>query len=876
MSDTKNNGKKTLTLGGKKLGMKTPGNKDQVRQSFSHGRSKTVAVEVRKKRSTSAYDKQSGNSRGLTESELDVRKKVLAQAAKRKSEEDARRKAEEETLRKLAEERREVEAEKSAAEEAVKNSDNEKVATDANPQEESAETAVPKKRLNRPAKKAKEAPKPTISKVFRAVPVGKKSPVAPATPAKAAEPTEPKNTDTKKASKNVVYRARAADDTEVDDNKSKSKKSGKQDSKKSSGSRRDSGRRLNRSVIDRAMDDGGIDGRTRSLASIQRARRKEREKAAMENTASEPVKVFRDVDIPETISVQELANRMSERGADVVKTLMKMGMMVTINQVIDADTAELVCSEMGHRANRILNPDIELGLEDEVDAPETLRPRAPVVTIMGHVDHGKTSLLDALRLTDVVSGEAGGITQHIGAYQVKLESGSKITFIDTPGHAAFTEMRLRGANVTDIVVLVVAADDGLKEQTIEAINHAKAAKVPIIVAINKIDKPDSNPDNVMNELLQQELVVEKFGGEVLCVEVSAKEKRNLDKLEEAILLQSEMLNLQANPNRLAQGSVIEAKVDRGRGPVATILVERGTLRTGQIMVAGNQFGRVRAVIDDKGRKLQEAGPSVPVEILGLGGAPRAGDKMMIVDSEYKAREITEYRAQKDKEAKIAKSAKSAMEQMMSHIASGDVKTLPVVVKADVQGSLEAIRTSLEKIESKEVKVQVLHGAVGGINESDVALAQASGGVIIGFNVRANPQARELSRRDGVELRYYSIIYDVMDDIKALMSGLLAPTLQEKFLGYAEIREVFSVSRVGKIAGCYVTEGIVKRGSKVRLLRENVVIHEGNLKTLKRFKEEVKEVRENYECGMSFESYNDIKVGDVIECFEMQEITRKIN
>src|SRR3989338_6274732 len=494
---------------------------------------------------------------------------------------------------------------------------------------------------------------------------------------------------------------------------------------------------------------------------------------------------------------------------------------------------------------------------------------------MGHVDHGKTSLLDALRKTDVVTHEAGGITQHIGAYQVTLKSGDKITFFDTPGHAAFTEMRARGANVTDIVVLVVAADDGIMEQTVEAINHAKAANVPIIVAINKIDKPDANPERVRSELLQHGLVLEEFGGDILAVEVSAKQKTGLDKLEETILLQSEILDLKANPNRHATGVVVESQIDKGRGVVSTVLVQKGTLRVGDIFVAGSEWGRVRALLSDKGEKITSAGPGVPAEVLGFNGAPKAGDDFVVTLDENRAREIAEYRQRKEREAKVLASARGSMEQMLSKIAAGEVKELPVVIKSDVQGSLEAIAASLAKLSTSEVSVRLLHGGVGGINESDVTLARASGGIIVGFNVRANPQARELARRDNVDIRYYSIIYNVIDDIKTMMSGLLAPTLREKYLGSAQIREVFSVSKVGKIAGCYVTDGIVKRGSKVRLLRDNVVIFEGGLKTLRRFKDEAKEVKESYECGMAFENYNDIKQGDVIECFEMEEIIRTL-
>ena len=509
------------------------------------------------------------------------------------------------------------------------------------------------------------------------------------------------------------------------------------------------------------------------------------------------------------------------------------------------------------------------------DAKNVLEPRAPVVTVMGHVDHGKTSLLDALRETDVAAGEAGGITQHIGAYRVTLRSGRQITFIDTPGHQAFTAMRARGANVTDIVVLVVAADDGIMEQTVEAIRHAKAAQAPIIVAINKIDKPDARPERVRQELLQHEIVVEELGGEVLDVEVSALKKTNLDRLEEAILLQAELLDLNANPNRAAEGVVLEAKLERGRGPVATVLIQRGTLRVGDIFVAGSEWGRVRALVDDRGQTQSEAGPSTPIEVLGLNGMPLAGDDFVVAENEGRARDIADFRQRRRRDAAATQGGRGTLEQMFSQIAAGTAKELPVVVKSDVQGSLEAIVGSLEKISTTEVSVRVLHSAVGGINESDVILAKASNAVIIGFNVRANPQARDLARRDGVEIRYYSIIYDVIDDMRGALSGLLAPTLRERFLGNASIREVFNITRVGKVAGCMVTDGIVRRGAKVRLLRDNVVIHEGSLKTLKRFKDEVREVREGYECGMAFENYENIAVGDVIECFEIEEVARTL-
>ncbi|MCK5545896.1 MAG: translation initiation factor IF-2, partial [Rhodospirillaceae bacterium] len=615
--------------------------------------------------------------------------------------------------------------------------------------------------------------------------------------------------------------------------------------------------------------------RQRSVASVKRAREKEKQK--QQQARAEGKKIIRDVTVPETITVQELANRMAERGVDVIRALMKMGVMATVNQIIDADTAELVISEFGHNIVRVSESDVELGLGagSEDDATTELKPRPPVVTIMGHVDHGKTSLLDALRATDIASGEAGGITQHIGAYQVMLESKDKITFIDTPGHAAFTDMRARGAKVTDIVVLVVAADDSVMPQTIEAIHHAKAAEVPIIVAINKCDKPGADAQRVRTQLLQHEVVVEEMGGDVLTVEVSAKERLGLDKLEEAILLQSEILDLKANHDCLAEGVIIEAKVEQGRGSVATVLVQRGTLRQGDIFVAGSEWGRVRALVNDHGEQVEQAIPGTPVEVLGLSGTPDAGDEVVVVDEENRAREVTEYRSRKKRDLKSATSNRGTLEQMFERIQEGVAQELPVVIKADVHGSLEAILAALNGLGTDEVKARILHGAVGGINESDIVLARASGGFVIGFNVRANSQARDLAKRDGVDIRYYSIIYDVTDDMKKALSGMLAPTIKENLLGYAQVREVFSVSKVGKVAGCMVTEGMVKRGSKVRLVRDDVVIHEGDLSQLKRFKDDAKEVKEGMECGMSFANYDDIKEGDMIECFDIEEVAREL-
>ena len=858
--------KRPLSLGRPgKLELRKPIETGQVRQSFPHGRTKTVTVEVRKKRAvapgvieaptapapseaaTKAAAKPAASTaavpaaqptrramvlpRGLTEEERagrvralkgairadeDARKQAVIDADReredeqRRSEEDARRRVEDDARRKVDEET------KRKAEEETKRK-----------AEEDSRRQV-----------AERAGKAAADKVAALTAAGKVAAVE-------------------------------------DDDEAPVKRGGlRTDAKKAPApTRRDEPRRrTGKLTITRVLNDE--DGeRMRSLASVKRAR--ERERQRLLQATQEPIKIVRDVVVPETITVQELANRMAERGADVIKALMRMDVMATINQAIDADTAELLVTEFGHKIKRVSESDVEIGLKGNKDIDEHLVPRPPIVTIMGHVDHGKTSLLDALRDTDVASGEAGGITQHIGAYQVVLKGGQRITFIDTPGHQAFTAMRARGANATDIVVLVVAADDGIKEQTIEAIRHAKAAQVPMIVAINKMDKPDAKPDRVRQELLQHEIVVEGMGGDVLDVEVSATKKTGLAKLEEAILLQAEILDLKANPDRSAEGIIIEAKLERGRGPVATVLIKRGTLHVGDIFVAGSEWGRVRALIDERSQNLKEAGPSTPVEVLGLNGAPLAGDDFVVAENEGKARDIADYRQRRRREQQAVAGARGTLEQMFSQIAAGVAKELAVVVKADVQGSLEAIVGSLGKLSTDEVATRVLHAAVGGINESDVILAKASNAVIIGFNVRANPQARDLARRDAVEIRYYSIIYDVIDDMKAALSGLLAPSLRERFLGNATIREVFTITKAGKVAGCMVTEGVVRRGAKVRLLRDNVVVHEGSLKTLKRFKDEVREVREGFECGMAFENYQDVQVGDIIECFDVEEVARAL-
>jgi translation initiation factor IF-2 len=868
--------KRPLTLGrsGTRLELRRPVETGQVRQSFSHGRSKTVTVEVRKKRTLApgggaepgraepaapagasivarAQPTESAPAvepirrpvtvpRALTAEERAGRVRALQDA--RKADQDSRSRAalEEADRRREEEERAEREAREHAEEETKRRAEEEDARSRA--EEEAKKRAEDEEARRRDEESRREvaerAGKAAAAKVAALAAAGKM-----ALPAEEEEePAGALRPGRRPELKRPATPVR----------------------------RDEQRRRTGKLTVTRALDDDAGE-RMRSLASVRRARERERQRMLRQ----EQPKIVREVVVPETITIQELANRMAERAADVIKSLMRMGVMATINQVIDADTAELIVTEFGHRLRRVAESDVEIGLRGDADEPEMTEPRAPVVTIMGHVDHGKTSLLDALRETDVAAGEAGGITQHIGAYRVTLKGGKQITFIDTPGHQAFTAMRARGANVTDIVVLVVAADDGIMEQTVEAIRHARAAGVPVIVAINKMDRPDARPDRVRQELLQHELVVEELGGEVLDVEVSAIKKTNLDKLEEAILLQAELLDLNANPNRSAEGVVLEAKLERGRGPVATVLVQRGTLRVGDIFVAGGEWGRVRALVDERGQAQRDAAPSTPIEVLGLNGMPLAGDDFVVVESESRAREVTDFRQRRRRDDAAAAGARGTLEQMFSKIASGAAKELPVVVKSDVQGSLEAIVGSLEKLSTDEVAVRVLHSAVGGINESDVILAKATSALIIGFNVRANPQARELAQRDGVEIRYYAIIYDLIDDVRNALSGMLSPTLREQFLGNAAIREVFNITRVGKVAGCMVTEGTVRRGARVRLLRDNVVIHDGALKTLKRFKDEVREVREGYECGMAFENYENIQIGDVIECFEVEEVTRTL-
>ena len=829
MSD--NDGKKTLGLrGGPRSG--------QVKQSFSHGRTKNVVVETKRKRVVvpkPAAGKAGGGAAkggdaskrpaGISDAEMERRLKAL-QLAKAREADEAKQREEEEKRREEERQRRREEIEAKEREERER--------------EEAARRKAEEDERKR--REAEEAKKRAAEK-----------PARPAEPAAAeAQPAEAPRGGGKPAPR---------------------KERETREERPARGKGRDGGRRAGKLTLNQALS-GGEGGRQRSLAAMKRKQERARQKA-MGSTERE--KVVRDVQVPETIVVSELANRMAERVADVVKALMKMGMMVTQNQPIDADTAELIVEEFGHKVVRVSAADVEQVIETAEDKPEDLQSRPPVITIMGHVDHGKTSLLDAIRNAKVVAGEAGGITQHIGAYQVKTDSGAVLSFLDTPGHAAFTSMRARGAQVTDIVVLVVAADDSVMPQTIEAINHAKAAGVPMIVAINKMDKPAADANKVRAELLQHEVIVEAMSGEVQDVEVSAHTGQGLDELLEAIALQAEILELKANPKRAAQGAVIEAQLDVGRGPVATVLVQNGTLHQGDIFVVGEQWGKVRALVNDRGERVKEAGPSVPVEVLGLNGTPEAGDVLNVVETEAQAREIAEYRQEAAKEKRAAAGAATTLEQLMAKAKEDEnVQELPILVKADVQGSAEAIVQAMEKIGNEEVRVRVLHAGVGAITETDVGLAEASGAPVFGFNVRANAPARNAANQKGVEIRYYSVIYDLVDDVKAAASGLLSAEIREKFIGYAEIKEVFKVTGVGKVAGCLVTEGVARRSAGVRLLRDNVVIHEGTLKTLKRFKDEVAEVQSGQECGMAFENYDDIRPGDVIEIFEREEIERTLD
>ncbi|MEP5122352.1 translation initiation factor IF-2 [Sulfitobacter pontiacus] len=827
MSDS--DGKKTLGLRG---ASSRPGN---VKQSFSHGRTKNVVVETKRKRVVvpkPAGAKAGGGSNpslggpskrpaGITDSEMERRLKAV-QAARAREAEEAEARAAEEKARAEDRERRRAEIEAKEAEE-----------------REREESLKAKAEEDERRKKEAEA-------------------AAAAAAAPAAAPAAPRSPNIKSGAPTPAARKKEGDREETN----KRNKGG------------DDSRRSGKLTLNQALS-GGEGGRQRSMAQMKRKQERQRQKAMGGSVERE--KVVRNVNLPPAIVVSELANRMAERVGAVVKALMTNGMMVTQNETIDADTAELIIEEFGHKVVRVSDADVEDVIKEAEDDPKDLVSRPPVITIMGHVDHGKTSLLDAIRKAKVQSGEAGGITQHIGAYQVTTDNGQVLSFLDTPGHAAFTSMRSRGAQVTDIVVLVVAADDAVMPQTIEAINHAKAAKVPMIVAINKIDKYEANPDKVRTDLLQHEVIVEKMSGETQDVEVSATTGQGLDELLEAIALQAELLELKANPNRAAVGAVIEAQLDVGRGPVATVLVQNGTLRQGDIFVVGEQYGKVRALINDQGERVKEAGPSVPVEVLGLNGTPGAGDVLNVTDTEAQAREIAEYREKAAKDKRAAAGAATTLEQLMANAKVNEtISELPLLIKADVQGSAEAIVQAMEKIGNDEVRVRVLHSGVGAITDTDVGLAEASNAPIIGFNVRANASARASANQKGVEIRYYSVIYDMVDDVKAAASGLLSNEIREHFIGYASIKEVFKVTGVGKVAGCLVTEGKASRAAGVRLLRDDVVIHEGTLKTLKRFKDEVAEVPSGQECGMAFENYEDIRPGDVIEIFTREEVVRTLD
>jgi translation initiation factor IF-2 len=840
--------KKPLSLG-KSLGGKRPLGLNQVRQSFSHGRSKTVTVEVKKKRLFHQSGPDSETS-GVSPEAAAASQFFSTPSSARLThgEQDTRLRALKEAMQTAAEEA--LFSEKQAAELALRHA----------PEAESNPGGGnPGDALGSAAEATRQIQHGTEGFSVSTL-----------------EPSHGiKIIEKKKIPSRIVHPIKERSVEAEGEDASPKRRPGRFDAKRVEPDPRKTDVRRIKQVAWQSSEEEEEEGaRGRRGASSKKRRKKS---ASFQQVPAQ--KVMRELTIPDLITVQELASRMSEKVGDVIKALVNMGVLVTQNQAIDGETAELVANELGHRVIRTSEEDVERDLTLQDDIEENLMTRAPVVTVMGHVDHGKTSLLDALRKTNQVASEAGGITQHIGAYQVSLPSGKRITFIDTPGHAAFTEMRARGAHVTDIVVLVVAADDGVKDQTIEAIRHARAAGVPIVVAINKVDKSGANPDHVRQMLLQHEIVLEHLGGDVLDVEVSAKTGLNLDKLEETILLQAEILDLKANPNRLAEGVVIEAKLEKGRGSVATVLVQKGTLKVGDIFVAGREWGRVRALIDDCGKKILTAGPSTPVEVSGFSAPPSAGDLFVALDSEARAREVAEFRERRDHQKKVSVAVSTqSWEEILTAKASGadsQVVELPIILKVDAQGSLEALTRSLEGIGHAEVRVRLLHGGVGAITESDAALAKASRGLIIGFNVRANPQAREIAKKEGLDIRYYSVIYNILDDVKAALSGLLSPTLREQFLGNAVIRQVFDVTKTGKVAGCMVTDGIVKRGAKVRLLRDNIVIHEGSLKTLKRLKDEAKEVREGYECGMAFDNYQDIREGDVIECFEIEEIQRSL-
>ena len=873
-SGSKRSSRKTMTLN---LGKSVE--QGRVRQSFSHGRSKSVLVEKKRKRAAAPGAAQGESAKeaapAAPKSEEAKTPRPAPKAPAEKKPQSKQTEKSERVLRQLSDEERDARvralSEARKREEIEREERERRAAEEAEHQRQRDEEA--KRLAEEQAKQAAGSGEPLSVKTSdaeTAAPGEDTAPEAEATPEETA-PAATAETEARKAPERPAKPAEGEDEERKgrsDQRGKKGKAETRAPAKRPAGEER---RTRSKLTLSNALDD---EQRERSLASLRRHR--ERQKKQSAGAREEGKKIKREVQLPEAITIQELANRMTERAVDVIKFLMKQGQMHKINDVIDADLAELIVMEFGHSPKRVSEADVEEGFIGEEDAEADLQPRAPVVTVMGHVDHGKTSLLDALRKTSVVSGEAGGITQHIGAYQVETESGAPVTFIDTPGHAAFTSMRARGAKVTDVVVLVVAADDGVMPQTIEAIDHAKAAGVPIVVAVNKIDKPSADPNRVRTELLQHEIVVESMSGDTLEVEVSAIKRQNLDKLLEAIQLQAEVQELRANPDRPAEGVVIEAKLERGRGPVATVLIQRGTLKVGEVVVAGRAWGKVRALINDRGENTAKAGPSQPVEILGLDSAPEAGDQIAVVENEARAREITDYRQRKLREVKAAGAGgRGSLEKMMSQLGEAGAKEFPLIIKGDVQGSVEAITAALEKLGTDEVQARVVHAGVGGVTESDVTLAKASDAAVVGFNVRANTQARQAARQEGIEIRYYNVIYDLVDDIKAAMSGLLDPTLRETFLGNAEILEVFNITKVGKVAGCRVTEGKVERGAGVRLIRDNVVIHEGKLSTLKRFKDEVKEVQAGQECGMSFERYEDIRKGDIIECYRVEKVERTL-
>jgi translation initiation factor IF-2 len=899
MSETKEPTDKTLRGGAprKPLSLQRTVESGHVRQNFSHGRSKSVVVEKRKTRKLGSPGEaeapvapviaapvkqaaapaprpserppvQDNRAGSLRPAENDARSRALAQARI-----DDQARAEEQAAQAAAESARAAEAPPAAAADVAPKPASAPASAAPAAAPVSRSPASPQAPYSGRPRSADAPRSPSGNTAFQPRAGGKPRELDIPMPSRAPAPGTARTADAAPTKRDTPIRPRpVAVESDDDDARVKRGPGGKViHPAKPVSTRPAEARERGKLTINNAFDQ---QQRERSLASLKRKR--EREKLKAMGIQQPRDKIVREVVIPEVITIQELSNRMTERGVDIIKFMMKQGEMHKITDVIDADTAELIVQEFGHTAKRVSEADVESGFIGAADHDEHLESRAPVVTIMGHVDHGKTSLLDAIRSTNVVSGEAGGITQHIGAYQVTTPNGDKVTFIDTPGHAAFTAMRARGAKVTDIVVLVVAADDGVMPQTVEAINHAKAAGVPIIVAINKIDKGQADPNRVRTELLQHEIVVESLSGDTLDVPVSAVKRTNLDKLLEAIHLQAELLDLKANPDRSAEGIVIEAKLERGRGPVGTVLVQRGTLKVGDIVVAGMAWGRVRALIDDKGANVHAAGPSVPVEVLGFDSAPEAGDQIAVVESEARAREITDYRVRKRRETLGSAGTARTLEQMMQQIkdAAGK-KEFTLLIKGDVQGSIEAIAGALKKLGTDEVEARLVHTAAGGITESDVALAAASKAVVIGFNVRANAQAKQAADAQGIEIRYYNIIYDLVDDVKAAMSGLLAPTIREVFLGNAQILEVFTITKVGKVAGCRVSDGKVERGAKVRLIRDNVVIHEGTLSTLKRFKDEVKEVPAGQECGMAFANYQDIRAGDTIECFNVETVKRTL-